>query len=74
MTPVIAITLAGVAAGLGLGYCYYRGTGVRRKGGEGKEDLTPWEGEGGNVPTVATPTPQAKPESSIPPGVAQSRP
>ena len=33
-----------------------------------KEDVTRWEGEGGNVPAVATPSPAPAPSSSVPPG------
>jgi hypothetical protein len=35
---------------------------------EVKEDLGRWEGEGGNVPTVATPSPAPTPKSSFPAG------
>ena len=50
--------LLAVAAGA-LGYFYYRGRDVRAHSHKAavKEDLTRWEGEGGNVPAVATPSP-----------------
>jgi len=61
--------LLAVAAGA-LGYCYYRGCEVRaHKHKQGlKEEVVRWEGEGGNVPAVATPSPAPVPDSSIPPG------
>ncbi|HET7728689.1 MAG TPA: hypothetical protein VFK48_01535 [Usitatibacter sp.] len=52
--------LFALAAGA-LGYCYYRGSQVPRKAGPRKEELQRWEGEGGNVPTVATPSPTVIP-------------
>ena len=54
-----------------LGYCYYRGVEARAHRVTLKEEVTRWEGEGGNVPAVATPSPAPTPASSIPPG-AQS--
>ena len=48
--------LLALAAGL-LGYCYKCGIDARNKKGALKEEVTRWEGEGGNVPTVATPSP-----------------
>jgi hypothetical protein len=59
--------LLALAAGT-LGYCYYRGSDVKALKGQRKEDLTRWEGEGGNVPAVATPSPVVKPASSRPDG------
>ena len=59
--------LLAVAAGA-LGYCYYRGSELRSHRKVLKEDVVRWEGEGGNVPAVATPSPAPVPESSIPPG------
>jgi hypothetical protein len=51
----------------GLGACYYLGCEAKaRKSGVKKEDLTRWEGEGGNVPAVATPSPAPQPQSSYP--------
>ena len=52
-----------------LGYCYYRGCEVNAqaaKKGAIKEDLNRWEAEGGNVPSVATPSPAPVPPSSFP--------
>jgi hypothetical protein len=59
--------LLAVAAGA-LGYCYYRGREVRSHHLGFREDVTRWEGEGGNVPAVATPSPAPVPASSVPPG------
>ena len=56
--------LLALAAGA-LGYCYYRGCNTAPKKVV-KEDLTRWEGEGGNVPAVATPSPAPTPQSSSP--------
>lgn len=71
MASLWILALAGGAAGLG--YCYYRGACARSAKHEIKEDLTRWEAEGGNVPEVATPTPQAKPQTSFPPGAGDVR-
>ncbi len=59
--------LLSIAAGV-FGYCYYRGCESRdaRHRGAVKEDLHRWEGEGGNVPAVATPSPAPVPQSSNP--------
>ena len=64
MAPLILLALAGGAAGLG--YCFYRGTHAHSTKHEVKEDLKRWEGEGGNVPAVPTPTPQVVPQASHP--------
>ena len=64
MAPILMMALAGGAASLG--YCYYRGTCARSTKREVKEDLKRWEAEGGNVPEVDTPTPQARPVTSQP--------
>ena len=61
MAPLLLLAVAG-----GLGYCYYRGHSARHDKRAVKEDLKRWEGEGGNVPAVDTPTPQVKPQSSHP--------
>jgi hypothetical protein len=71
MAPLLLLAIAGGAAGLG--YCYYRGTCSRSVKREIKEDLTRWEAEGGNVPEVDTPTPQARPETSFPQEAPQLR-
>ena len=39
------------------GYCYKCGLDARVKRTSIKEQVHRWEGEGGNVPTVATPSP-----------------
>ena len=71
MAPLLLLAVAGGAAGLG--YVYYRGTRARSVKTEVKEDLKRWEGEGGNVPAVDTPTPQVKPQSSVPSSAAEVR-
>ena len=63
MAPLLLLAFAG---GAGLGYCYYRGTCSKSAKKDVKEDLTRWEGEGGNDPLVDTPTPQVRPQSSMP--------
>ena len=57
--------LLALAAGL-LGYCYKCGVDARTRRGAIKEDVTRWEGEGGNVPSVATPSPAPIPATSLP--------
>ena len=59
--------LLALAAGA-LGYCYYCGKNARSHRMLRKEELQRWEGEGGNVPTVATPSPAPIPQSSHPAG------
>jgi len=59
--------LLAIAAGV-LGYCYYTGQSARAHKRVVKEDLNRWEGEGGNVPAVATPSPAPLPQSSYPAG------
>ena len=49
-----------------LGYFYYRGQQVRSTRATVKDDLHRWEGEGGNVPAVATPSPAPVPTESRP--------
>ena len=65
MRPAL-VGIAGLAAFVS--YCFYKGQCSRSAKTEVKEDLRRWEGEGGNVPAVATPSPAPVPESSIPPG------
>ena len=48
-------------------YCFNRGKNALAAKGEAKQDLTRWEGEGGNVPQVATPSPASIPQTSVPP-------
>jgi hypothetical protein len=57
--------LLALAAGIA-GYCYKVGVDAKSRKGTVKEDLTRWEGEGGNVPAVATPSPAPTPQSSYP--------
>jgi hypothetical protein len=64
--------LLALAAGA-LGYCYYRGREARERHVATKEDVHRWEGEGGNVPAVATPSPAPTPQSSYPAGDAAMR-
>lgn len=59
-----------LAAGL-LGYCYKCGLEARRRRGALREDVRRWEGEGGNVPTVATPSPA--PQAGLPSGDGGTR-
>ena len=49
-----------------LGYCYYTGKNSRTRPLIRKEELHRWEGEGGNVPAVATPSPAPVPQTSFP--------
>ena len=44
-----------------VGYCYYCGRNARGRTALRKEELHRWEGEGGNVPSVSTPTPATQP-------------
>jgi hypothetical protein len=60
------LAVAGLAAFVT--YCFNRGQTARVMKREVKEDLGRWEGEGGNVPAVATPSPAATPQSSFPAG------
>lgn len=57
--------LLALAAGA-LGYCYKLGADKRTRKATLKEEVTRWEGEGGNVPSVATPSPAPTPQSSYP--------
>ena len=59
--------LIALAAGL-LGYCYKCGLDARRRRVTLKEEVHRWEGEGGNVPAVATPSPAPVPVTSYPSG------
>ena len=58
------IGIAAVAAFVA--YCFSRANSVRENRIEAKEDLRRWEGEGGNVPAVATSSPPPVPQSSFP--------
>lgn len=71
MTNKMLLSVAGLAALVS--YCFYRGQCVRAVKTEVKEDLGRWEGEGGNVPTVATPSPAPTPRSSYPPPGSDAR-
>lgn len=53
-------------------YCFNRGQGVRVMKREVKEELGRWEGEGGNVPAVATPSPTPGPTPSTFPASGDS--
>ena len=57
--------LIALAAGV-LGYCYYTGSQARARKSGAREAVNRWEGEGGNVPTVATPSPAPVPKTSFP--------
>lgn len=54
-------------------YCFYRGRTAQAAVGEHKQDLTRWEGEGGNVPHVATPSPAPVPQTSYPDSGSEAR-
>jgi hypothetical protein len=58
------VALAGLAAFIT--YCFNRGQGAMAMKREVKQDLHRWEGEGGNVPAVATPSPAPAPATSFP--------
>jgi hypothetical protein len=58
---VAVAALAGFVA-----YCMQRGNAQRTLAGTHRTDLTRWEGEGGNVPHVATPSPAPVAQSSYP--------
>jgi hypothetical protein len=64
MTNRLLLSVAGLAALVT--YCFYRGQTAKAAKTEVKEDLGRWEGEGGNVPAVATPSPAPTPQSSYP--------
>jgi hypothetical protein len=60
-------TLFSIAALAGfVSYCFYRGRTAHTVKREAKHDLHRWEGEGGNVPQVATPSPIPVPQVSHP--------
>lgn len=62
-------TLVAIAALAGfVAYCFQRDSAQRALAGAQRTDLTRWEGEGGNVPQVATPSPAPVPPSSFPSG------
>lgn len=65
------LALAGLAAFVT--YCFNRGQGVKAMKREVKEDLRRWEGEGGNVPAVATPSPAPQPQMSYPAPGSEAR-
>lgn len=54
-------TLAGIVS-----YCFYRGKASHAVKREVKQELHRWEGEGGNVPQVTTPSPAPVPQTSYP--------
>lgn len=67
-------SLVGVAALAGiLTYCYRQAQSSQAVRGQVKEDLRRWEGEGGNVPSVATPEPAPVPQSSYPAAGSEAR-
>ena len=63
MTNRLLLSIAGLAALAG--YCFYRGQCAKISKTEVKEDLGRWEGEGGNDPAVATPSPAPTTQSSF---------
>jgi len=68
-------SFVGVAALAGiLTYCYRQAKAHKSAArGQVKEDLRRWEGEGGNVPAVATPSPAPVPQSSYPSPGSEAR-
>ena len=64
MLPILPLAIAGAVGSLG--YCYWRGACARHTKREIKEDIRRWEDEGGNVPSVATPSPAPVPQTSFP--------
>jgi len=64
MTNKMLLSVAGLAAAVS--YCFYRGQCAKAVKAEVKEDLGRWEGEGGNDPSVATPSPAPTAQSSFP--------
>ena len=69
MTNKMLLTVAGLAAFVS--YAFYRGQSATAAKTEIKEGLGRWEGEGGNVPAVATSSPVPVPQPSYPsPGSA----
>jgi hypothetical protein len=69
MRALIGIT--GLAAFVG--FCLYKGQCARKAKTEVKEDLRRWEGEGGNVPAVATPSPAPAAQVSYPAPGSEAR-
>lgn len=66
--------LVAVAAVAGfVTYCFYRGRNESTRPSSQRTDLTRWEGEGGNVPQVATPSPAPVPQSSFPGNGSEAR-
>jgi hypothetical protein len=64
--------LLALAAGV-VGYFYKCGLDARARKGALKEDVTRWEGEGGNVPSVATPSPGPAQRPGLPSGDGELR-
>lgn len=56
--------LIALAAGLA-GYCYHIGRQARLQRSGRREEVSRWEGEGGNVPSVATPSPSPSPSPGV---------
>ena len=56
-----------------ISYCFYKGSCAKSAKTEVKQDLGRWEGEGGNVPAVATPGPAPVPQSSFPAAGPEAR-
>ena len=56
-----------------LTYCFQQAKKTKAARTEVKDDLRRWEGEGGNVPAVATPAPAPVPQSSYPAPGSEAR-
>jgi hypothetical protein len=67
-------SLVGIAAlAAFVAYCYQQAQKNHTKKAAVKEDLRRWEGEGGNVPSVATPSPAPAPQYSYPGAGSEAR-
>ena len=71
MTSRMLLSVAGLAAFVS--YCFHRGRCAQATKAEVKQDLRRWEDEGGNVPQVATPSPEPVPPTSYPGNGAAAR-
>ena len=56
-----------------LTYCFRQAARSQSAKAEVKDDLRRWEGEGGNVPAVATPSPAPAPQFSYPSAGSEAR-
>lgn len=54
-------------------YCFQQAKKSQAAKAEVKDDLRRWEGEGGNVPAVATPAPVPAPQATYPGAGSEAR-